>query len=339
MADFDVDNGKVLYALGALKNVGLEAMRNVVQVREEGGPFTDLFDFARRVDTRVVNKRAFENLARGGAFDCLEPNRAKALAAATTLQSIGSRAAQEKESSQNSLFGDAMETMAEPELPNPAPWSNVEQLDHELGAIGFYLGGHPLETYLPVLERKKAVMAADIEERYKMGARTIRLAGVVRKRQERMSKRGKRFAFVNISDPTGDFEVLFGEELLGANRSILEAGALVELTAKVEDREGEIRLFANSITSLELTGEASVIKGLQIRLRSASIETLDELEKTLIELKKAPAKTMGYVEVLVPLEASREGHWRLSGKFGIDPAIQKAIKSHKAVELITEIAA
>ena len=338
MADFDVDNGKVLYALGALKNVGLEAMRNVVQVREEGGPFKDLFDFARRVDTRVVNKRAFENLARGGAFDCLEPNRAKALAAATTLQSIGSRAAQEKESSQNNLFGDAMDTMAEPELPNPAPWSNVEQLDHELGAIGFYLGGHPLETYLPVLERKKAVMAADIEERYKMGARTIRLAGVVRKRQERMSKRGKRFAFVNISDPTGDFEVLFGEELLGANRSILEAGALVELTAKVEDREGEMRLFANSITSLELTGEASVIKGLQIRLRSASIETLDELEKTLSELKKAPAKTMGYVEVLVPLEASREGHWRLSGKFGIDPAIQKAIKSHKAVELITEIA-
>ena len=339
MADFDVDNGKVLYALGALKNVGLEAMRNVVEVREEGGPFKDMFDFARRVDTRVVNKRAFENLARGGAFDCLEPNRARALASATILQSIGSRAAQEKESAQNSLFGDAMDTMAEPELPNPAPWSNVEQLDHELGAIGFYLGGHPLETYLPVLERKKAVMAADIEERYKMGARTIRLAGVVRKRQERMSKRGRRFAFVNISDPTGDFEVLFGEELLVANRAILEAGALVELTAKVEDRDGEIRLFANSITSLELTGEASVIKGLQIRLRSASIETLDELEKTLTELKKAPAKTTGYVEIFAPLEAGREGHWRLPGKFGIDTAIQKAIKANRAVELITEIAA
>ena len=161
----------------------------------------------------------------------------------------------------------------------------------------------------------------------------------MRKRQERMSKRGRRFAFVNISDPTGDFEVLFGEELLVANRAILEAGALVELTAKVEDRDGEIRLFANSITSLELTGEASVIKGLQIRLRSASIETLDELEKTLTELKKAPAKTTGYVEIFAPLEAGREGHWRLPGKFGIDTAIQKAIKANRAVELITEIAA
>ena len=192
MADFDVADGAVLYALGALKNVGVEAMRHVVEEREANGPYKDLFDFARRVDTRIVNKRAFENLARGGAFDCLEPNRARSLASASTLQSVGSRAAQEKESAQNSLFGDAPETMAEPELPNPQPWSNVEQLDHELGAIGFYLGGHPLETFLPVLERKKAIMAVDLEDRYKAGARNVRLAGVVRKRQERMSKRGKR---------------------------------------------------------------------------------------------------------------------------------------------------
>ena len=339
MADFDVDNGAVLYALGALKNVGVEAMRHVVEVREEGGPFKDLFDFARRVDTRIVNKRAFENLARGGAFDCLEPNRAKSLASASILQQIGSRSAQEKESAQNSLFGDAPETMAEPALPNPAPWSNVEQLDHELGAIGFYLGGHPLETYLPILERKKAIMAVDIDDRYKAGARNVRLAGVVRKRQERISKRGKRFAWVNISDPTGDFEVFFGEELLAVHRNILEAGALIELTAEAKDREGEISLFANTVTSLELTGEASLIKGLQIRLRSATIETLDELEKTLDTLKSAPAKTTGYVEIFAPLGGQREGHWRLPGKWGIDSSIQKAIKAHRAVEMITEIAA
>ena len=336
MADFDVADGKVLYALGALKNVGVEAMRHVVDIREEGGPFKDLFDFARRVDTRIVNKRAFENLARGGAFDCLEPNRAKALASANQLQAIGARIAQEKQSAMGNLFGDAADIMAEPELPEPAPWSNVEQLDHELGAIGFYLGGHPLETYLPLLARKKAVMSADIEERYRSGARALRLAGVVRKRQERMSKRGRRFAFVNISDPTGDFEVLVGEDLLVANRSILEAGALVEMNVKAEDREGEIRLFANSVASLELTGEASLIKGLKIRLRSASIETLDELQKTLETLKAAPSKTQGYVEILAPLDGTREGHWRLGGRYGIDPAIQKAIKANKAVELIEE---
>ena len=340
MADFDVADGKVLYALGALKNVGVEAMRHLVEVREQDGPFKDLFDFARRVDTRIVNKRAFENLARGGAFDALEPNRAKALASASILQSVGARAAQEKQSAQNSLFGDAPEEMAEPELPDPAAWGNVEQLDHELGAIGFYLGGHPLETYMPLLLRKKAIMAADLEMRYKGGARVARLAGVVRKRQERMSKRGKRFAFVNISDPTGDFEVLVGEGLLGTHRSILEAGALIELTTKVEDRDGEIRLFANTINSLELSApQESSVKGLQIRLRSATIETLDELEKTLESLKGAPSKATGYVEVLIPLGEAREGLWRLKGRYGVDSSIQKAIKAHRAVELITEIAA
>jgi len=337
-ADFEVEKGKVLYALGALKNVGVEAMRHLVEVRDADGPFNDLFDFARRVDTRIVNKRAFENLARSGAFDALEPNRAKALASASILQSVGARSTQEKQSAQNSLFGEALDAMAEPELPNPQPWSNVEQLDHELGAIGFYLGGHPLETYMKILERRKSVMAADIEDRYKEGGRALRLAVGVRKRQERMSRRNRRFAFVNISDPTGDFEVLVGEELLIANRSILDAGAIIELTVKAEERDGEIRLFANTISSLELNPDIQ-IKGLQIRLRSATMETLDELEKTLENLREAPSKSRGYVEVFAPLDGSREAHFRLKGKFGIDTAIQKAIKANRSVETIEEIAA
>jgi hypothetical protein len=114
---------------------------------------------------------------------------------------------------------------------------------------------------------------------------------------------------------------------------------LIEVTAKAEAREGEISLFASTVTSLEFTGDVSLIKGLQIRLRSATIETLDELEKTLENLKSAPAKTTGYVEILAPLGDQREGHWRLPGKWGIDESIQKAIKAHGAVETITEIAA
>jgi len=114
-ADFEVKDGAVLYALGALKNVGVEAMRHVVVERETHGPFLDL------------------------AFDCLEPNRARAQASASILQSIGARAAQERASSQVSLFGDAVENMVEPDLPTPVPWEKIEQLDHELTAIGFLI--------------------------------------------------------------------------------------------------------------------------------------------------------------------------------------------------------
>ena len=96
-ADFEVKDGKLLYALGAIKNVGVEAMQHVIDVRKQGGPFKDIFDFARRVDARSVNKRAYENLARAGAFDCLEPNRARAYKAASTLQAISARCAQRSE--------------------------------------------------------------------------------------------------------------------------------------------------------------------------------------------------------------------------------------------------
>lgn len=337
-ADFEVQDGAVLYALGALKNVGLEAMRHVVEVREAGGPFKDLFDFAKRVDTRIVNKRALENLARGGAFDCLEPNRAQCLAAAATLQSVGTRAVQERESVQNSLFGGGDVEMAEPDLPYAAAWNNVEQLDHELGAIGFYLGGHPLEDYSEALAKKKTIMAAEIEDNYRSGARAMRLAGVVRKRQERMSKRNKRFAYVSLSDPTGDYEIFVGEDLLGANREILVAGALIEVTAAVDEREGELKIFTNSISSLEFKAVTKV-KGLEIRLRSGTPESLDLFQSCLEGLSEAPSKVMGFVDVVVPLGTGREGQWRLKGKFGIDPNIQKAIKASKNVETIDEIAA
>jgi len=193
-ADFDVADGKVLYALGALKNVGLEAMKHLVEVRRKDGPFMSLFDFAHRVDMRQVNKRAIENLARSGAFDCVEPNRAMVLKNASLIQSIGTLAAQERESAQVSLFGDATVEIKDPDLEYAPEWSQMEQLGHELSAVGFYVGGHPLDDHLDKL--KGVILADKLED---AGAGTYTVAGVVRKKQERVSKRGKKFAFIELS--------------------------------------------------------------------------------------------------------------------------------------------
>ncbi len=337
-ADFEVADGAVLYALGALKNVGVEAMRHVVDIREKDGPFKDLFDFARRVDTRIVNKRAFENLARGGAFDNLEPNRARSLASAATLQSIGARAAQERASAQNSLFGGVDVEMVEPELPETPIWSNIEQLDHELGAIGFYLGGHPLESYADHLQRKKTVMAIDIEDAYRSGARAMKLAGVVRRRQERMSKRNKRFAYVSLSDPTGDYEVFVGEDLLGTNREALSAGALIIINAAVDERDGELKIFTNAIEPLEVA-DAPSVKGLQVRLRTGTAEQLDIFQSCLEGLENMPYEKSGFLDVIIPLGNQREAQWRVAHQFGIDAKIQQAMKATQIIETIEEIAA
>ena len=342
-ADFDVEDGAVLYALGALKNVGLEAMRHLVAVREEGGPFVSIIDFARRVDMRQVNKRAIENLARAGGFDCVEPNRAMVLKNASLIQNIGTLAAQERESAQVSLFGDTTVEIKDPDLEWAEAWSQMDSLGHELGAVGFYLGGHPLDQHMGNPQLKNIILAERLEE---AGAGSYTVAGVVRKKQERVSKRGKRFAFVELSDPTGDYEVLFSEQILTAHRDKLIAGNIIAVKVKAEKNEGETRLFADAVKMLTGFSEktsaekaSAAPKGLKIRLRQADIETLDELQSTLERLRNSPYKMSGYIELILPLTEKREAAWRLDGRWAIDPSIRKAIKANSAVETIAEIAA
>lgn len=340
MADFDVADGKVLYALGALKNVGVDAMRHVVEVREKDGPFKDLYDFSHRVDMRLVNKRAIENLARAGAFDCLESNRATVMASASILQDIGTLAARERASSQVSLFGDTVK-MEDPDLIHAEQWSGIEALNHELSAIGFYLGGHPLDDHEAKGALSKCTKAVEIDEKFARSGKECKmnLAGVVLRKQERLSKRGKKFAFVALSDTSGEYEVLFTEKILMANRDDLTPGNLIQVKVKAEGGDGEVRLFAEGVTPFNAKPQEVKIVGLDIRLRNATIETLDALEKLLAQLKNAPYQDSGFIRITAPLDGGREAQWKLNGSWGVDPKIQKAIKANQSVELIEEIAA
>ncbi len=343
-ADFEVQanvegkGGKILYALGAIKNVGLEAMRHLVVVRQEGGVFTDLFDFARRVDARIVNKRAYENLARAGAFDGLQANRACTWSSAALLLSIGARAFEERNSAQVNLFGDTQTAMAEPELPMVEPWGVVEKLDQELGAVGYYLSGHPLETQQEALKRRKIVYIEDTDAVYVRGQRIVRMAGVLHKRQERISQRTKkRFAYLNLSDPTGEYEVFIGEDLLVKSRDLLQAGTLLELQIKLDMRDGEIRLSANALHPLAAASGASMsakVRGLDVYIRNA--ETLEALKKCIAGLEGAPVKNKGKMNIIVPIENAREIALKLPGKYGLDASYQAALKAVNGVEKISD---
>ena len=340
MADFDVADGKVLYALGALKNVGVEAMKHVVAVREAGGPFSDIYDFARRVDMRIINKRAMENLARSGAFDSLGVGRATALASAEMLQKVGALAAEERESAQVSLFGDVVDAVPDPDLLFQPDWSTVERLDNELGSVGFYLGGHPLDEHLK--GRGQGITPSEqLEDQAAAGQKNFRVAGIVRRRQERSSKRGKRFAYLTLSDPTGEFELFIREDILFARREVMSPGNAVVAEVRVEGEGGDTRFFAQKVDLLSSAKaeEASPPTGLKIRLRNADTATLDELETLLNKLRDTPHLHSGTIELTAPLTAKREACWVLRGRWAIDPAIQKAIKANRAVETIVEVAA
>ncbi len=173
----------IRYALGAVRNVGLAAMDTIVAERTRGGKFKSLHDFAERLDAKTVNRRQLENLAKAGAFDTMEPDRARAHAACEILAAYAQRVAEERASAQASLFG-AEEPSARPAFPKPPAWSGQDRLDAERESVGFYLSGHPLSNfYADAGERYRSF--AEILEEGETEPRVYAMAGVVRRVQYR----------------------------------------------------------------------------------------------------------------------------------------------------------
>jgi DNA polymerase-3 subunit alpha len=330
-ADFDVEDGEVLYALGAVRNVGLEAMKHLVEVREAGGAFRDLFDFLERVDPKAVNKRAIENLARAGAFDSLHPNRAQIVGAADVLIAYAQSVAAERASAQVSLFGADTEA-ARPRLPRVEPWVGPERLDEELSAVGFYLSGHPLEDMIELLRRRRTTLYAEAVPLAEGGQEAFRMAGVVRRRQERASAQsGEKFAFVTLSDPTGEYEVLFPPESLRRCRDVLEPGAAVSIKVRVKAKDGEVRFFGDEAEPIDTALEAAGT-GLRVHLSSRSVE----VEALKRRLETAVSPKGGEVVLVAAMEGAREIELKLPGRYRLDAALRGALKTAPGVLMLEE---
>jgi DNA polymerase-3 subunit alpha len=325
-ADFEVEAGEVLYALGAIRNVGLTAMQHVVEVRDAGGAFRDLFDFLERIDTRQVNKRAIENLARAGAFDSIHPHRAQIVACADTLIAYAQSMTAERDSAQVSLFGGDT-TAARPRLQAVEHWTHAQQLDEELAAVGFYLSGHPLEALSEVLRRKRTVFMAEAGALAEAGHEAFRMAGVVRRKNEKPSKSGEKFAFVTLSDPTGEYEVLFPPESLRKCREVLEPGGSVMVKVRCKGRDGEVRFFGDDAEALDavVANAASALR-VFVSPEASVIETLKKRLKGV-----APSERGGEVSVVASVPSGAEVEVKLPGRFALDAALRGALKTAPGV--------
>ena len=338
-ADFDVSwengQGAVLYALGAIRNVGLEAMRHVVEVREQGGRFADIFDFLERVDPRCVNKRALEGLAKAGAFDSIHPNRRQLVEQADVLMAYCQSVAAERASAQVSLFGGDQAHAARPRLKSVEPWVGPERLDQELAAVGFYLSGHPLEDMEPALRRKRVTFVAEAVQRAEAGHEAFQMAGVVRRRQERASARtGEKFAFVTFSDPTGEFECLFPPEQLRRCREVLEPGASVMVKVRAKASDGEVRFFGDDASRMEgLLDNAGI--GLRIHVSARSADAA-ALRARLERARSGAIGKGGEISLVASLEKGREVEMKLPGRYKLDGALRGALKSAPGVVMLED---
>ena len=246
------DDGSILYALSAVRHIGRRAARRIAQIREEGGKFSDVFDFARRVSPQDLPKRSWEFLVKSGAFDAIEPNRNKILQETERLISISVREAAEQEDTQNNLFGggNSDAPLQEAPLKDVPMWDDMERLRHEFEAVGFHLSGHPLDPHRENLANAGALSLRRARETNRHSAV---LAGVVTGIKERKSSKGSRYAFVALSDPTGEFEGIIFSEALTQSRSLLEVGRLVAAHIEFQSSEDEndTRLRVSNIEALE----------------------------------------------------------------------------------------
>jgi DNA polymerase-3 subunit alpha len=323
----DSEAGVIFYALAAVKGVGRQAMEHVIAMRERGGLFTSIADFARRVDVKLINKRAFESLVRAGAFDSLSRNRRQLVESSEAVLGDAARTTRDRESGQSTLFG-AAEVKHELRLAAVEDWPPHERLGEEFSAIGFYLSGHPLDNYEAALKRLGAISWAELQEdRRRSGFRVV-LAGTIIRKQERRGRNDQPYGFLSLSDPSGMYEVMVFSEVLTAARPLLEAGKSVLLSVSADWIDEELKLRALSVSDLDKAA-AEAGEGLRIRL--------DDLEPLSAIAGQMRANGKGIVTLVVPGAEGEDVEIRLKDRQLVTSAMKNTIQLLPGVAAVESV--
>ena len=324
-SEFRAINGKLVYGLGAIKNVGFEAITNIVKEREKNGPYKSLIDFINRVNSKDVNKLQLEGLVKAGVFDEFERDRNKILISIPKIIQKIKNINDDKENHQTSLFDNQNLSYEEFEFLTSTPWSQKELLSEEFKSLGFYLTNHPLSEFNEIFDQ---LNISSYNQFYNNNDKEGLVAGTIMSIQEKKSAKGTPYAIIKFSDKEAEFELFLFAETLIANREKLKESESFVLTLHKEKISGE-----------------NVKKRINIR----KILTLDDVlrkpySKVTIELKsdydlneiKNLLSNKGETEInLVIKDKNKQAHYSLkeNRKFDIDHL--KALKAKKYVEKIT----
>ncbi len=336
------DGEKVIrYALAALKGVGEDAMAEIIKERQKNGEFKDIYDLMRRAGYKNMNRRQMEALAAAGAFDCLISDRTVAYASADILLKYATTVAEEKASGQVSLFGGEKYSVLDmpPLAKIKESWDPLEKLEKEFAAVGFYLSSHPLETMAKQLQKLNIVSSADILTAVENSPSSrIKMAGILLKKRERVSAKGNRFAFMQISDTGGVYEVLVFSDALSGAREFLNTGENILMTIDVDiQNENEMRLMAQKIEKLSPYIERAT-KDIKIILNNAT--AVVELRAILdsVAIGNDNCKMDKKLTLLAKLsDSKREVSVKLPGKWTVNSKICNKIRNIDGVISVEEL--
>jgi DNA polymerase-3 subunit alpha len=321
-AVFTARDGKIFYAIGAIKGVGQAVAEHIVEARGSK-PFTDLADFATRVDPRIINKRTLETLVNAGAFDCLVAKREQAFAAIDMVVAMAQRT--------NDNANDGIMDMFASDTPEPIrltanfePWSLGDRLERERGAIGFHISAHPLDDYAGLFESMKVTPYARFEHGVKEGNLSAgRLAGTIATRADRRTKKGTPMLSLSLSDPSGSYEVIGFSEQVTQFGAILQPGASVIINVEADERPDGVSLRLLSAVPLD---QAALKIGKSLEIEADDAKCLEAIQKQL-----KPGGN-GRIKFVVAREQGRRLYEiDIGSGWQINPALAGAIKSFDGV--------
>jgi DNA polymerase-3 subunit alpha len=318
----------VRYALAAIRNVGEGAAAALVAERRRGGPFRHLADFASRLDGHTVGKRPLEMLVKAGALDCLNANRRQLFEAVEMLVRVAHAAEAERTSGQMALFGTSAAAGVSVPLPVVEDWPPMDRLKAELEAIGFYLSAHPLDAFGARLSRLGVVPFSDVLAQRQGGP--VTLAGTVIGKRERTSGKGNRYAFVQLSDTSGVYEVTVFSEVLATRRDVLVPGVSLLVRASFQIDGETVRCTAQEIEPLD-----AAISRLGTTVEIA-IDGADPLPAIARTLAAAPGGR-GTVRLLAWLGGGEEAEIALPLRATLTPEVLHRLRSIAGVRDIREV--
>jgi DNA polymerase-3 subunit alpha len=242
----------IRFGLAAIKGVGEVAVQSILKARSEGGKFTSLSDLCERVDGRTVNRKILEALIKTGACDGFGQTRATLFAQIERTLARAASIIADRQSGQSSLFG-ALEEKAPPmpeAISNLPEWPQHELLAHEKELLGFYVTGHPLTPYAPILEKYALSSTAKLAE---LPNRSLtRIGGLIAAAQHGVSRKsGKPYSMVTLEDLEGSVQVLVMNENYDKFRELLVPNKAILVIGEVNTTDERPKIFPQEIMPLE----------------------------------------------------------------------------------------
>ena len=312
-ADFSVVDGKIRFGLAAVKNVGMKAVELIIDERERHGPFADLLEFCRRVDGAKVNRRVLEGLIQCGAFDFTGEYRSRLFAGLDDALRI---CGPNHNPNQLTIFGP-LGLQNGPgglvDLPDIPEWSKAERLRREKEGLGFYITGHPLDSFKDEINRFGVCQIQDLPA--SKDKAQVKIAGVVESLKIKRTKRNDKMAVIQMEDLTGSIEVVVFPDLFTSASPLLKGDDPLLITGTAEISESAAKVIAKEIVRLN-----------DVRLSSAkailvTLENAKTSRKTLEELRDIVFKYPGRSRLLFKIEAPGGDPLMISahGRFNVLP--------------------